>query len=400
MSSLRSLLLVAIVVGLALFVAQNWTPVLPFGAVGCADTGNSAGVLDDGRDRSRSDHHDRDFRAVSDHGIYGGSTSVETKGAIAAVSARPDRGLDPRDVPYGVTDSPRTRIQSDDDWEPQPREVWDDWDAQTVSSRRTEPAEQRYRPVEDRSTENRSTEDRPAVDFQMRDREFDRVERIEYRFTDEGRSGDRQDRPDEEPEFYREPDSAPNFGGDNFGSDEPPVYDADYKVYRPAYRPLDEPYEPPYTEPAYSEPEYTEPEYREPEYSESDDREPSYREPSYRNDYPQPPYTEPEPEVWDDWEDEPEPEPPIAPPEPQRPIVEVQQTPKSQYRSGTVYSYSYRGDDEPKIDREAQVEPNRSNEKSTDEPNRVIIPPAPAADDEDWGFEDDPKTARSNDDDW
>ncbi|MBD2089405.1 hypothetical protein H6F67_06015 [Microcoleus sp. FACHB-1515] len=387
MSSLRSLLLLVIVCGLVLFVIQNWTPALPLVILGVPTQAIPLAFWMMGAIAAGA------ITTIAISALFritaftAAPRPSKRKGRSKPFPPDPDRGIDPRDVdprdvPYGVADSPRTRIQSDDDWEPQPREVWDDWDAPVASSSREE---QRYR----------SVEDRPPVDFRMRDREPDRVERIEYRFTDEDRSEEREGNfPEEEPEFYREPDPVPNFG-----NDEPPVYDAEYKVYRPAYRPLEEPDEPPYTEPAYSEPNYTEPDDREPEY-----RDPDYIEPDYRNEYPQPPYTEPEREVWDDWEEEPEPEP-LAPPEPQRPIVEVQQTPKSQYRSGTVYSYSYRGEDDPKVDREPS-EQNRPNEKSIDESKeRMIVPPAPAADDdEDWGFDEDEDETdslrRSNRDDW
>jgi hypothetical protein len=171
---------------------------------------------------------------------------------------------------------------------------------------------------------------------------------------------------------------------DRVEPEDPPIYDAPYEVYRPPYS---ERFDRPYSEPEYSPPDDWQSPYPEPS-----DAEPSYPEPPYS----EPEYAEPEREVWDDWEEEPanrEDDRPIAPPEPQRPIVEVQQEPKTRYRSGTVYSYSYR-DDEP------SPSPTDSGNVSRDDAagvqsDRVIIPPSThpdaAADaaEEDWGFEDD-----------
>lgn len=115
----------------------------------------------------------------------------------------------------------------------------------------------------------------------------------------------------------------------------PPIRDAEF-------RPLD-------VETVYPEPDY------EPTYSNSYDNSYSpYSEygastPDYTPGF----YEEPEEkEVWDDWEDEaarPAPPPPPPPPEevpPARDIVEIRRDPQSTQRTGTIYSFSYRTDEE------------------------------------------------------
>lgn len=107
-------------------------------------------------------------------------------------------------------------------------------------------------------------------------------------------------------------------------------------------------------------------------------------------------------EEWEDWEEweEDEEEDETAPAEPARPIYEVQQEPKTRYKSGSVYSYSYR-DRDSGIGRSDKI---RDSAPRDPEP-RVIVPPyqpepkpdrvEPAPPDaEDWDFEDEPEADR------
>lgn len=99
-----------------------------------------------------------------------------------------------------------------------------------------------------------------------------------------------------------------------------------------------------------------------------------------------PPISEPEKEIWDDWEEEPvKPSPPTEePPEtPNRDFVEVRRDPQTRYQSGTIYSYSYRReqntDNTRRPDPPAPAAPPSSPPPSPTAASspRVIIPPAP-----------------------
>lgn len=97
-------------------------------------------------------------------------------------------------------------------------------------------------------------------------------------------------------------------------------------------------------------------------------------EPIYQDMPPEEP-TDQEQEVWDDWEEE---TPPATrreepPPPPQRDFVEIRRTPQTQSRSGTVYSYTYRKEDEEEPAQE-QVPPPKSD-RVVDAEFRVITPP-------------------------
>ncbi|NEQ28546.1 MAG: hypothetical protein F6K28_58175, partial [Microcoleus sp. SIO2G3] len=209
MSSLRSLLLLVIAGGLALFVLQNWTPVLPlvilgvptqaiplaFWMMGAIAFGAITTIVIAALFRITA------FTAAPRKrrrkGRYPPGSASQSP-LPPDVSPSNGRGIDPMDVPYGVSNSPRTTIQSDDDWEPQPREVWDDWET-PVSG--------------DREEQYRSIDDRQPVDFRMSDRAGDRSEdfrpedfrREEYAPADDFRPEEPQR--DEEPVFYREDSS-------------------------------------------------------------------------------------------------------------------------------------------------------------------------------------------------
>ncbi|MBD1913039.1 MULTISPECIES: hypothetical protein [unclassified Leptolyngbya] len=156
----------------------------------------------------------------------------------------------------------------------------------------------------------------------------------------------------------------------------PPIRDAEF-------RPLN-------VETVYPEPDY------EPSYSNSYDNTYTSSYSDYRASAPDY-YEEPEEgEVWDDWEEEPVrpvPPPPPPPPEdvpPARDIVEIRRDPQSTERTGTIYSFSYRTEEEPEV-----VTPKPPNDGTTviqepvidvteektpapppEEPRiRVIIPP-------------------------
>lgn len=338
MSPFRFALLLLILGGLVLFVLQNWTPVLPLVILGTPSQPLPLAFWM--------------MTAIA----AGALTTIVIAGLfrITAFTAAPRKRsnrrpwnmppspvngrpgwdvppTDAADVPFRATDPTATRIQSDDDWEGTARAAWDDWEA-------PEPAA----PTDVRRVESprRSEDYRPDAPPQP----FDRTHADEEIF-------------------------------DRLEPEEPPIYDAPYEVYRPPYSER--------FDRTASEPEYPPPDYWQSPYPEPPDSEPES--------------AEPEPEVWDDWEEEAdenrEDDRPIAPPEPQRPIVEVQQEPKTRYRSGTVYSYSYR-DDEPSSS-PVDSSSNISRDDASAQNDRVIIPPSPHPDavtdaaDEDWGFEDD-----------
>lgn len=155
--------------------------------------------------------------------------------------------------------------------------------------------------------------------------------------------------------------------------------------------------EPPYYQPSYSEPSYSEPAYADPQTARQD-----------------PDISEPTAEEWDDWDYEGEARRHDTDYETERndrssPIrtdFERQQEPRSTYRSGSIYSYSYRDSEDSGVGKTENV---------YDADYRVIKPPsqpdpeddelepfaaAPSEDvpsdaedwqqsDEDWGFEED-----------
>lgn len=119
---------------------------------------------------------------------------------------------------------------------------------------------------------------------------------------------------------------------------------------------------------------------------------------------------EQEPEEWDDWEEDegygegdrnyPRDEQSY----PRRTDFEIPQQPRSSYRSGSMYSYSYRDNEETVVDastfpgQNTQVDHNQSQSSGVyDAEYRLITPPIPPdpditpapAEADDWGFDDD-----------